>query len=270
MGTERRLRAVVLDWAGTVVDHGSLAPLAVFRRAFAQVGVEIADEEARAPMGLPKWRHIQAVGRQPRVAAAWEKVHGHPFTDADVDRLHALFLPMTLDAVADHAGLIPGAARAAEDIRARGLRIGSTTGYDRPTMEALLPLAARQGYAPDCLVTASDLPQGRPSPMMMYRCFLDLQVWPAAGVVKVDDTLPGIAEGLNAGTWTVGVSTTGSPFGMSAEDAAALPADRFAARRDKVAGELSGAGAHYVIDSVRDLPPVLDDIERRLAAGERP
>lgn len=270
MNKDKRLRAVVLDWAGTMIDHGSLAPLAVFRRAFAQVGVEITDEEARGPMGLPKWRHIQAVGQLPRVAAAWEKAQGHRFTDADVDRLHALFLPMTLGAVADHCDLVPGAALVAEDIRARGLRIGSTTGYDRQTMEVLLPLAARQGYEPDCLVTASDLPQGRPSPLMMYRCFLDLQVWPASAVVKVDDTLPGIAEGLNAGSWTVGVSTTGSPFGLSAEDAGALPADEFAARRDKIVEDLSGAGAHYVIDSVRDLTGVLDDIERRLAAGERP
>lgn len=270
MSKDRNLRAVVLDWAGTMVDHGSLAPLAVFRRAFAEVGIEITDEEARAPMGLPKWRHIQAVGRQERIAAAWEKIHGHRFTDADVDRLHALFLPMTLEAVADHSELIPGAARLAEDVRARGLRIGSTTGYDRPTMEALLPLAAKQGYEPDCVVTASDLPLGRPSPLMMYRCFLDLQVWPAWSVVKVDDTLPGIAEGINAGAWTVGVSTTGSPLGLSAAAAEALPAEEFAARRDRIAAELSAAGAHYVIESVRDLPPVLDAIECRLAAGERP
>ena len=177
---------------------------------------------------------------------------------------------MTLDAVAEHSRLIQGAADLAAGLRERGLKIGSTTGYDRPTMEVLLPLAAKQGYEPDCLVTASDLPQGRPSPLMMYRCFLDLQVWPASSVVKVDDTTPGIAEGVAAGSWTVGVSTTGSPFGLSAKDAASLPPDQFAARRDSVARELRSAGADYVIDSIRDLPPILDEIEKRLAAGERP
>ena len=265
-----KLQAVILDWAGTVVDHGSLAPLDVFRRAFAEVGVEITDAEARGPMGLPKWRHIQAVGQSPRVAEAWRQVYGRAFTDADVDRLHALFLPKTLEAVAARSEMIPGAVETLNGLRERGLKVGSTTGYDRPTMEALLPLAAKQGYAPDCLVTASDLPHGRPSPLMMYRCFIELEVWPAAAVVKVDDTVPGVAEGIAAGTWTVGVSTTGSPFGLSAEDAAALPPAEFSARRKTVERELSEAGAHYVIDSVRDLAPVLDDIERRLAAGGRP
>lgn len=264
------LKAVILDWAGTMVDHGSLAPLDVFRRAFAQVGIDITDEEARGPMGTPKWRHIQSVGNLPRIAEAWKKIHGAPFTDADVDRLHALFLPMTLTAVADHAQLIPGAAGVAAELRGRGLKIGSTTGYDRPTMEALLPLAAAQGYAPDCLVTASDLPQGRPGPLMAYQCFIELEVWPASAVVKIDDTAPGIGEGISAGCWTVGVATTGSTFGLSAEDAAALSPDEFAARREAAAAELRGAGAHYVIDSVRDLPALLDEIERRLAAGDRP
>lgn len=264
------LKAVVLDWAGTMVDHGSLAPLDVFRRAFAEVGIEIDEAEARGPMGLPKWRHIQAVGRLPRVAEAWQRVYGKPFSDADVDRLHALFLPLTLTAVADRARLIDGAAAMAAELRRRGLKIGSTTGYDRPTMEALLPLAAEQGYAPDCLVTASDLPQGRPTPLMMYRCFLELEVWPARAVVKVDDTAPGIAEGVAAGCWTVGVAATGSPFGLSAEATATLSSEAYVARRDAAAAELRSAGADYVIDSVRDLPPVLDEIEKRLAAGEHP
>jgi phosphonoacetaldehyde hydrolase len=268
--TDGQILAVVLDWAGTMLDHGSLAPLGVFRRAFARVGVDITDEEARGPMGLPKWNHIQAVGRLPRVAAAWEQVMGAPFTDADVDRLHALFLPLTLEAVAERATLIDGALDTLADLRRRGLKIGSTTGYDRPTMQALLPLAAAQGYSPDCLVTAGDLPQGRPSPLMMFKCFIDLAVWPAQAVVKVDDTPPGIGEGLAAGTWTVGVSATGNLMGLDAAATAALPPDEFAARNKAAAQVLSDAGAHYVIDSIRDLPAVLDDINRRLAAGERP
>jgi phosphonoacetaldehyde hydrolase len=35
-------------------------------------------------------------------------------------------------------------------------------------------------------------------------------------------------------------------------------------------GAAAGRGAHYVVDSVADLLPVLDDIEARLARGERP
>jgi phosphonoacetaldehyde hydrolase len=265
-----QLTTVILDWAGTMVDHGSLAPLSVFKRAFAEIGLEISDEEAKGPMGLPKWHHIRAVGQLPRVAAAWQQRFGGAFCDDDVDRLHDLFKPMTLTAVARHAELIPGAAALVAELRQRNLRIGSSTGYDRVTMEVLAPLAAAQGYAPDCMVTATDLPIGRPSPMMMWCCFQALQVGAAALAVKVDDTVPGIVEGRAAGSWVVGVTDTGNEMGLSALDLDALPAAERARRAAAIGDRLIAAGADYGIASVAALPAILDQINARLAAGERP
>jgi hypothetical protein len=47
----------------------------------------------------------------------------------------------------------------------------------------------------------------------MYQCFIALDVWPASAVIKVDDTLPGIAEGVAAGCLTVGVALSGNAVG---------------------------------------------------------
>ena len=105
---------------------------------------------------------------------------------------------------------------------------------------------------------------------MMYRCLADLGIWSPAAVIKVDDTVPGIAEGLNAGTWTVGLSVSGNGFGLSVEETAALKPAEFTDRRDTAAEELTRAGAHYVIDSVANLMPAVRAIEDRLARGERP
>jgi phosphonoacetaldehyde hydrolase len=264
------IRAVVLDWAGTVVDHGSRAPMGAFVRAFARFGVEISIADARGPMGLPKWDHIWAVGTTPAVAAAWHARHGRDFAREDADAIFAVFEPMTVAAVRDHADLIPGAIEAIAALRASGIRIGSTTGYTRPIMEELAPVAAAAGYAPDNLVCAGDLAAGRPSPLMMYRCFADLGVWPAAAVVKVDDTEPGIAEGLAAGCWTVGVALSGNAAGLSAEELAALsPAER-AKLRERAAALLAGAGAHLVIDSIADLPGAIAALSARAERGEQP
>lgn len=265
-----KLRAVVFDWAGTIVDHGSRAPMGVFVEAFRQFGVEIAVAEARVPMGLPKLDHIRALGSQPRIAAAWQERHAHPFDEAAAHRVYDVFVPMNVRVVTDFADLIPGALETVAALRARGLKIGSTTGYTRDIMERLLPVAAAAGYAPDNLVCAGDLAAGRPTPMMMYKCFLDLEVWPAAAVIKVDDTEPGIAEGVAAGCWTVGVALSGNAVGLSAEELASLdPAERGRCY-DAAAERLRVAGAHFVVESVAGLLPVVDAIERRLAAGERP
>ncbi|RZI93420.1 MAG: phosphonoacetaldehyde hydrolase, partial [Rubrivivax sp.] len=145
-----------------------------------------------------------------------------------------------------------------------------TTGYNRPIMEIVSPIAAAGGYVPDNLVCAGDLVSGRPSPLMMYRCFADLGVWWPATVVKVDDTEVGIQEGLHAGTWTVGVSISGNALGLTLAEWNALSAAEQEAERSVASAKLTGAGAHYVIDTVADLLPVLDDIGAKLARGIKP
>ncbi|MDQ0391838.1 phosphonoacetaldehyde hydrolase [Labrys monachus] len=266
----KHLKAVIFDWAGTVVDHGSLAPMGAFVDAFRQFGVDVTIAEARGPMGMAKRPHIAAIFALPRVAAAWQARHGRPATEADIDALYEVFVPRNIASAARHATLIPGAAETARGLRALGLKIGSTTGYTREIMAEILPVAARQGFEPDSLVCTGDTAQGRPTPLMIYRTLLDLGIWPAWHAVKVDDTEVGIAEGLNAGAWTIGVAVSGNVFGYSLEETQALPAHDFRRLRGEAADKLLAAGAHYVVDSVADLLPVIHAVEGRLARGERP
>ncbi|MFM1991234.1 MAG: hypothetical protein RJA99_4191 [Pseudomonadota bacterium] len=264
------LEAVVFDWAGTTIDFGSRAPMGAFLRAFEHVGVPITVDEARGPMGRPKRDHVAALLALPRVARAWSDRHGAPPGEADVDRVHAVFEPMNVAVAADFADPVPGAADVVRALRLRGLRIGSTTGYTRGIMAPILPRAAAAGWSPDSLVCAGDLPEGRPGPMMMLRSLAELGVRRPTAAVKVDDTVPGIAEGLAAGTWTVGVSASGNGVGLSWDEWSALAPSARRVAADRAAAVLRAAGAHYVIDTVADLLPVIDDIGRRLAAGESP
>jgi phosphonoacetaldehyde hydrolase len=264
------LKAAVFDWAGTVIDHGSQAPMGVFVKAFKTFGVDITIAEARGPMGMAKRDHIKTLMNQPRIAVAWAAAQGAAPDEAAIDRVYEVFVPMNVEAVTDFCTMIEGAVPAVNRMRARGLKIGSTTGYTRSIMAKVLPLAKEQGYEPDNLVCAGDLAEGRPSALMMYRTFLDLGVWPADSVVKVDDTGVGIAEGLNAGCWTVAVAVSGNAFGLNPAETAALTPAEYAAMKAKAYADLRRTGAHYVIDSVADIDWVLDEIEGRIARGERP
>lgn len=265
-----QLSAVVFDWAGTLVDFGSCAPMGAFVRLFEQFGIAVSIEQARGPMGVAKWNHIHALMQLPEVAAQWQAKHGRPSTDADVDHLYEVFTPMNAAVVPDFSDFIPGALDTVAAIRQRGLKVGSTTGYNRPIMAIVTDIAARGGFVPDNLVCAGDLVAGRPTPLMMWRTFADLGVcWPST-VVKVDDTEVGIEEGLNAGTWTVGVSVSGNAMGLPLADWQGLQRQEQAQRREAASARLQGAGAHYVIDSIADLLPVLDQIQQRLARGESP
>jgi phosphonoacetaldehyde hydrolase len=264
------IRAVVFDWAGTVVDHGSLAPMGVFVEAFAEFGVAISVDEARGPMGMAKRPHIAALMALPRIAAAWTAKHGHAPDDRDIDAVYDVFVPKNRAVAAKFSDVIPGVAGMVGHLRGMGIRIGSTTGYTRDIMQEILPVAKAQGFAPDCLVCTGDTPDGRPSPYMLWRALTELGVYPAWRSIKVDDTEVGIAEGTNGGAWTVGVAVTGNVFGLNLKDTEALSADDFAAKQKTAAARLESAGAHYVIDSAADLLPVLAEINGRLARGEKP
>jgi phosphonoacetaldehyde hydrolase len=265
------LQAVIFDWAGTLVDFGSLAPTQIFVDAFKSFDMHITLEQARGPMGLSKWQHIRTLLDEPSIAAQWNKTTGRMPDDADVDAIYARFMPMQIAKVGEYSQAIEGAADTLAALRAQGLKIGSCSGYPRQVLDVLLPLAQAVGIAPDHVVAGDELAAGgRPAPFMALANVLALKVGDVAGCIKVDDTVPGIHEGVRAGMWSVGVSLTGNEVGLTVAQAAAMPAAELAALKARAEERLTAAGAHYVIDSVAQLPQVIEAIGKRLAAGERP
>jgi phosphonoacetaldehyde hydrolase len=75
-----RLQGIVLDWAGTAVDYGCIAPVQVFVEIFKSVGIESSMEEVRAPMGVLKWDHIKAMLDMPRIGGLFTQEFGRPQT----------------------------------------------------------------------------------------------------------------------------------------------------------------------------------------------
>jgi phosphonoacetaldehyde hydrolase len=262
----KRVAAVIFDWAGTTVDFGSLAPVRTLERVFGEAGVPIDEAEARLNMGIAKRDHIAALLARPRVRTEWAKVRGREVTVTDIDLLYERFMPLQLACLKQYSKVIRGVPEVVEALRSRGTKIGSTTGYTRPMLDLLLTEAAREGYRPDCSVSPEETGTGRPSPFMIYAVAVKLQVYPMGAIVKVGDTESDIYEGLNAGVWSVGVAGTGNAVGLSAAAFDALsPAER-AQKLEIGRKDLRAAGAHYVIDSLADLLPVIRDIETRLTA----
>lgn len=264
------IRLVIFDWAGTTTDHGSCAPAAAFIEGFRRKGIEVTIEQARGPMGMGKRDHIQAMTEMPPVAAAWQRAHGRPPTEADIDAMYDEFIPVLMDVLPDYCDLIPGTVAAVDALRALGCRIGATTGYFETAMELCRERAAAQGYTPDSSLAATQVPAGRPAPWLIFETMRRTDCYPPAAVVKVGDTVPDIEAGHNAGVWTVGVARTGNGVGMSKNELAALPAAEQEALVARACQTLHEAGANFVVDSVADVPQVVTQINTYLQEGRRP
>ena len=265
-----KIQAVLLDWAGTTMDFGCMAPAVVFVEVFKRKGVPITKEEARAPMGAHKRVHIQKITQLDSVRKRWQEKHGRLPTDADVEAMFKDFVPLQLKCLSDYSELIPGTLDIIKALRKRDYKIGSTTGYMTEMMAINLRDAKKQGYEPDSTVCASEVPAGRPYPYMCLQNVINLGVSPVEACVKIDDTRPGIEEGLNGGMWTIGLAISGNEIGMSLKDWKKLPKAEQVRLRQGAYTRMYQSGAHYVVDTISDIMPCLDDIEARLARGERP
>jgi phosphonoacetaldehyde hydrolase len=264
------VKAVIFDWAGTMVDFGCKAPVRALLDVFADQGVPISEAEARADMGKAKHDHVAALLSEAGIVARWTAHFGAAPTAADIDRVYALVEPAMVDAAQRAAELIPGAAQTYAALLDLGIKVGSGTGYTPEMMAAIRSRAAEQGYAPEVVICAGDTPSGRPAPLMAWAALVALDAWPAHAAVKVDDAPVGIAEGRNAGCWTVGVAASGNAVGLDRAELAALDDETRANRIAAAAAALRAEHADFVIDDVSQLMPVIHTIAEAIAAGRRP
>lgn len=265
-----QLQAVVLDWAGTVVDFGSFAPTQIFVEAFSEFGVDVSLEEARGPMGMGKWDHIRTLCNQPQIAERYRPMFNRLPTDEDVTALYERFMPLQIEKIALHSAVIPGALEAIAALRDKGLKIGSCSGYPAVVMAKVVELARQNGYVADHVVATDEVPNGRPYPAQALANVIALGISDVAACVKVDDTWPGILEGRSAGIWTVALTCSGNALGLTYEQFKALPADELAAQRTRIGQLFEGSRPHYLIDTIVELPAVIEDINARLSRGETP
>jgi phosphonoacetaldehyde hydrolase len=250
------VKAVILDWSGTTADAYVIAPATVFVEVFRNQGVEITMLEARGPMGLRKDLHIKALTE----------------TAVDVSNMFEEFVPAQLACLPQYTDLLPGVAEVTQQMQRDGIKLGVSTGFVRSMVDVLLREARKQGFCPDATVAGDEVENGaRPKPHMVYRNLDLMDITTIASVVKVDDTISGVGEGLNAGCWAVGVARYSNYMNInSLEEANSLSETEIERLTEETREQLRKAGSHYVIDSIAELPAVIDDINARLGRGERP
>ena len=264
------VEAVILDWAGTVVDFGSFAPTKIFVEAFAEFGVNITLEQARGPMGMGKWDHIRTLCNDPSIAAQFANAFGRAPSDEDVTAIYERFMPLQIAKVAEHSDLIPNALNTIQWLRQRQIKIGSCSGYPKAVMDKVVENARAKGYEADHVVATDEVPNGRPFPAQALANVIALGIADVAACVKVDDTEPGILEGRRAGMWTVALRFSGNFLGLDYPAFCALSETEKGAQRQRIDALFADSQPHYLIDTIADLPMVIEAINTQLQQRQLP
>lgn len=238
---------VIFDWAGTTVDYGCFAPVNAFALAFQKFGVTPTVEEIRAPMGMLKRDHIRTMLAMPAIRQQWEEKQG-AFDEAAVEKIYGVFEDALMESLSQYAAPKPGVLETVAELRARGMKVGSTTGYTDKMMAVVTAEAARQGYAPDAWFSPDSVQGlGRPYPYMIYANMAKFQIASVEQVVKVGDTVADIQEGKHAGVLSLGVLEGSSVMGYTQAEYEALPQAERQAEKDRAREIFLAAGADGVL-----------------------
>ncbi|OZC83995.1 haloacid dehalogenase [Rhodococcus sp. 06-412-2C] len=136
-----------------------------------------------------------------------------------------------------HCSAIPGAAELLLDLRSRGVKTALTTGFAHETQHAILTALQWQDIA-DVVLCPGDGVRGRPFPDMPLTALLRTAAPSVQSMVVIGDTTSDITSGLRSGARAVVGVLTG------AHDA----------------DQLRAAGATHILDSVAELPGLLDTL----------
>lgn len=249
-----RIEAVIFDWAGTTVDFGCMAPVQAFMEAFKAEGIVPTMDEIRKPMGMLKRDHVKTMMEMDRIRGLWRELHGADWTEADVDRVYEKSEKGIIDIVENFAAPKPYVLETVQELRNRGIKIGSTTGYTDAMMEIVVPKAKSLGYEADAWFSPDSVEGcGRPMPYMIYKNMQALRITSAAAAIKVGDTVADIKEGKNAGMISVGIVEGSSVMGLSEEEFNALDKDTYRALYAKTEEVFLRAGADYVLPNMKAL-----------------
>lgn len=256
-----------MDWAGTSVDYGCFAPVAAFMESFKEIGISVRTEDIRAHMGLTKIEEIRALFNLDYVKESFTAKYGRDFNEADVQDRYASFQKVLFATLEQYSEPVPGVVETVSMLRSKGIKVGSTTGYTAGMMDVVIPAAASKGYVIDNCVTSDNLPGGRPAPYMIYKNMCDLAIPSRFSVIKYGDTIADIKEGVNAGVWSVGVILGSNELALTEEEVKSMPESALKARMKAVRNRMYAAGAHYVVDSIEELPALVESIDSRMTQG---
>ena len=226
-----KIKCLIMDWAGTAVDYGCFAPVAAFVDCFKAIGAPVTVGETQAHMGMTKIEEIRALFAIGHVREDFKAKYGRDYGEQDVQECYMRFQASLFAILEEYSMPIPGVVSTVADLKAAGIKVGSTTGYTDKMMDIVIPAAARHGYRTDCCVTFDGLPGG---------------------------------QGINAGTWSVGIIMGSNELALTEDEVNEMPADRLSCMMKDVRMRMYAAGADYVIDTIDELPTLIECINKRM------
>lgn len=271
------IKACIFDLGGTIVDRYSITPLLAFRRAFRNRGVDLCPSLVRKDMGLNKMDHINKIFEDINIRDQWFSRNLESIDDRVKKDIFKEFSIIQKNETIERMKVIPQTKKCVRYLQENGILTGVTTGFDYEQTMRVKSLLETYNIYLDSYVSSTCLEKpGRPEPYMIHKNMANLNLDDPKRIIKIDDTVAGIQEGLNAGCLTVAVARWSVHMGidnyedmmrsdnviMDGSNNYSLNYHNQKEKLKKSKEILKSSGAHYVIDTLEELPGIIQHINR--------
>jgi phosphonoacetaldehyde hydrolase len=187
-----RIKLVVFDMAGTTVNDkidGLPLVLKSYDEALKNYGVSVPMEVLNAQRGRDKWTVIKELGGN------------------NAQAIYEDFITELRKNVGKTRE-VEGTSSTFKFLQEHQVKVVASTGFP---VEIAKPMINHLRWLEDKLIDSwicsEQVGASRPDPAMILHAMKKMGVSHKSSVVKIDDTVKGIEEGLNAGVYTIGVLT---------------------------------------------------------------
>ncbi|PXY34561.1 phosphonatase-like hydrolase [Prauserella sp. PE36] len=195
------IELAVFDIAGTTVEERNAVYTALEEAVVAAGGAPSKDD-------IQRW---MGAGKREAITAMLTESTGRVPSADVVDQGLADFRARLAAAYSETPPVpLPGVPEAIASLRAAGVKVALTTGFEREVVDALLKTVGWDETVIDAVVCVDDVPAGRPAPYMIFRAMERTGVRDVRKVLAAGDTARDLEAGTNAGAaYVVGVLTGG-------------------------------------------------------------
>jgi phosphonatase-like hydrolase len=228
-----RASLIVFDMAGTTVHDDGLV-LECFVAAAEAIGLDVTREELNERMGLSKLQVFDELSKR-QLGVGREK-EAAEMRDKGYDAFRRV-----LEGAYERGGVRPvaGTERVFAWLDGRGIKKALNTGFYRRVTEIIVDKLGWRDRV-DAIVCGDDVREGRPAPYMIHEAMQRCGTQSVETVIVVGDTPSDMLAGKNSGARVVVGVTSGAHRGAT----------------------LRRYPATHVVESVRDLPDIIERLER--------
>ena len=252
MNLKYKIKLIIFDVSGTIIDHGSLVTVNTFIKVFNKLGIKVNPKLIIKDMGIRKEIHIKKILKEKEV-----KIQIKSKISKDIyNKICTIFDNELRHQVKKNLSYIVGFNDLLKFAKKNQVKIGLTTGYPRPVLNIILKHFKKKNFIPDFAVSATDVKRGRPYGDMCLKILKKLKV-NKKNSLKVDDSISGIKEGINAGIKTVGISLSGIHFLNSYKIRNSISLKKLKITHNNISKVFIDAKANYVIKDISYLKKLL-------------